>query len=141
MTATPDDAAIRQRGIKANDEAEPERQLPIRGQLNGIPYGRPVIPAAPPNGGYEIGYTHPADIDVEWKAQAACASLDQSLFFPDRGRGKARAAIEICNTCPVTQQCLAYGGLDDVNRSAGVFGGQTSAQRRLQSKPPLPEIL
>ena len=137
----PDDAAVHERGFAAIDEADIERRRPIRAGLNGISYGSAVVPALTPDEeSYEIGYIHPPGIDTGWMTQAACVGLDTNIWFPNRGRGQARAAIEICDTCPVSQECGEYGLIDNVITEAGVFGGMTASQRRLQAKPPLPEV-
>ena len=141
MTPATDDAAIRTRGLAAIDHIEAERRRPIRAGINGHSYGAAVVPALTPNEqSYQIGNVHPPAIDTGWMTQAACTGTDQAIFFPDRGWGKARTAQAICHDCPVSNECLEYGAIDDINLSGGVWGGQTAAARRLEAKPQLPEI-
>jgi WhiB family redox-sensing transcriptional regulator len=65
---------------------------------------------------------------------AACATADPELFFPDgqAGRGaKTMQAKEICATCPIAVQCLQYAVLNDED---GIWGGTTPSERKLLKK-------
>lgn len=63
-----------------------------------------------------------------WTAQAACAGVDPTTFFPDEdggrspgGRPKAAAvARAYCASCPVLAECRDYG---DRTHRIGVWGG------------------
>ncbi len=76
---------------------------------------------------------------MTWRDQAACqglATLFTATFFPSRRRGPSvtpqeRAALAVCATCPVRQQCLDEE-LETMRlgaQSLGVFGGTTARQR------------
>lgn len=61
---------------------------------------------------------------------AACASSDPELFFPDGLTGRSEKiaqAKEICATCPIAVQCLQHAILND---EEGIWGGTTPAERR-----------
>ena len=65
-----------------------------------------------------------------WQRRAACRGLGFDHFIIDRSPDAARRvreALEVCRTCPVTEQCLAYA-LD--NDFPGVWGGTTPSVRR-----------
>lgn len=67
-------------------------------------------------------------MSATWYDDAACKGLSH-LMFPDRGNAQmAYAAIAICNTCPVTEECLA-SALETEERH-GVWGGLTERNRR-----------
>jgi hypothetical protein len=55
---------------------------------------------------------------------ALCKGAPQAWFFPEfsgNHRG-IRQAKQLCSTCPVSEQCLAYGV---ETNSSGVWGGIT----------------
>jgi hypothetical protein len=55
--------------------------------------------------------------------------MDPRLFHPKRGEyAKLRQARDVCNTCPVRDQCL-QAALDDPGHM-GVMGGTTADERR-----------
>ena len=76
---------------------------------------------------------NPVHDEWEWQYQGACKSMDTEMFFLDdrmRGSEKAkreRKAVEICNRCPVIQQCLNHAL--KVPEIYGVWGGMTADQR------------
>lgn len=74
-----------------------------------------------------------------WMQDAACAGMDQNIFFPsavDKADALRlnRLAMAVCNgdedhdACPVQQECLAYAIRN--NEKHGVWGGRTEHQRR-----------
>jgi WhiB family redox-sensing transcriptional regulator len=69
----------------------------------------------------------------EWQDLGACRDTDPELFFLEHNlrtvekRQKERAAIIVCRTCPVVQQCLAHSLA--VPEFYGVWGGVTADQR------------
>lgn len=69
-----------------------------------------------------------------WLADAACRGLDVNLFYPERfsGQPAARAAKEICQTCPVTEECLIEALA--VNDVWGIRGGMTPKERRMEGR-------
>ena len=79
--------------------------------------------------------------DLDWMDRRFCAGVDVNVFVFDlwntrRGpvrpsspvlRAKIDAAKEICQGCPVTQECLAYGKRTG---SVGIFGGEVLTRIR-----------
>lgn len=63
-----------------------------------------------------------------WRAEALCAQTDPSLFFPEAGQS-ARTARDLCATCPVADECLAYALARP--EPHGVWGGLTARQRTM----------
>lgn len=62
----------------------------------------------------------------EWINYAACRNEDPEIFFSELD-GQFTDAVRVCDTCPVTSQCLNYA--IDNGEKHGVFGGLTPAQR------------
>lgn len=63
-----------------------------------------------------------------WYDEAACKGMGH-LMFPERGNAQmAFAAIAICKTCPVTEQCL--DSAIETEERFGVWGGLTERKRR-----------
>lgn len=63
-----------------------------------------------------------------WRARAACRDHpDPDIFFPEHP-DDVQAALDICEPCPVRQECLDFAV---ANRVRGVYGG-TTATRRLE---------
>lgn len=68
-----------------------------------------------------------------WQMQAACADVDDALFFhPEGERGPRRrsrdaAAKAVCARCPVIQQCREHALA--VREPYGVWGGMTEDER------------
>lgn len=78
----------------------------------GRPPGRVLIPVTPLE---------------KWAREANCRGLDSEAFFPVDA-GYAPQYIErICERCPVSTECLAWGMRYD---EEGVWGGMTQKQRR-----------
>ena len=75
--------------------------------------------------------------DDEWVKDAVCPTTDADAFFPDAGVS-AKAARNICLTCPVRCECLAYAMEHDIKQ--GVWGSFTERDRmRLnRGENPLP---
>lgn len=54
--------------------------------------------------------------DEDWQARAACGPDTAELFWPAFGQGRppnvlpkaAKAALDICASCPVKRQCLEH---------------------------------
>lgn len=70
-----------------------------------------------------------------WEDRAACRDHDATLFFgPNRFEPKherlAReaAAKDVCSTCTVTKDCLAYA--DEAGEQFGVWGGLSESDRK-----------
>ena len=65
--------------------------------------------------------------DITWLDRARCRDTDPDRFFV-RGAAQARAAIRMCQGCPVQERCLRYALEHDID--FGVWGGLTERQRR-----------
>ena len=64
-----------------------------------------------------------------WRDEALCRGFDLGVFFPDEGDAAAiSAAKEICSSCPVADECLAYAV--ENNQTEGIWGGTTRQERR-----------
>jgi WhiB family redox-sensing transcriptional regulator len=67
--------------------------------------------------------------DEQWREAAACAGLDDALFFPvGEEDAKIDAAKAVCAACPVRDVCLQYAIA--TNQTEGIWGGMTGAERR-----------
>jgi WhiB family transcriptional regulator, redox-sensing transcriptional regulator len=75
----------------------------------------------PPEGGWS------------WLGRAACSGLPVEQFvgpdgeLPTQRRERERAAVRVCETCPVAAQCLAHALAQP--ELFGVWGGTTEADR------------
>jgi WhiB family redox-sensing transcriptional regulator len=74
-------------------------------------------------------------IEDVWWFRAACRGPRNTIFYPppraERRPDKRRReqqAKEICDTCPVRQECLAYAV--EVREQHGIWGGLTEKERR-----------
>ncbi|WP_262009241.1 WhiB family transcriptional regulator [Streptomyces sp. FIT100] len=77
------------------------------------------------------GHSRPRQLslwDRHWRQHGACAGSDTNLFFADNRSCGQEEALEICASCPVRTECLAYA-LDE-RFPYGIFGGTTPAWRR-----------
>lgn len=70
--------------------------------------------------------------DDDWRALAACRSVDANLFFPTGSTGPAvaqlQAAKAFCLACPVQRSCLEFAL--QTNQEDGVWGGKDETERR-----------
>jgi WhiB family transcriptional regulator, redox-sensing transcriptional regulator len=71
-------------------------------------------------------------ITTDWRDLAACRDSEPTLFFPIGTTGPAidqiEAAVAICSTCPVQEDCLQYAL--ETNQESGVWGGYADDDRR-----------
>ncbi len=71
-------------------------------------------------------------IATDWRDLSACRDSEPSLFFPVGTTGPAvdqiDAAIGICSTCIVQEDCLQYAL--ETNQESGVWGGYAEDDRR-----------
>ncbi len=69
--------------------------------------------------------------DHAWRNEAACLEEDPELFFPEgeseRYQRQIDAALEVCATCPVIDECLSYAL--EADQRTGIWGGTTAEQR------------
>lgn len=66
-----------------------------------------------------------------WYAQALCTRVDPELFFPEKG-ANAIHAKKICETCPVTTQCLLFA--IEHGMRYGIWGGMNTRERKTLRK-------
>lgn len=66
-------------------------------------------------------------LEVDWSDRAACAGMDQRIFYLERGYS-SKEAREICGRCPVRSECLEYA-LEN-KESFGLWGGTSERERR-----------
>lgn len=70
-------------------------------------------------------------LDEDWKQRAACRGMDTSLFFPGQGDAyTVRAAVRVCEGCPVAAECLDYCTASGIR--FGIWGGYTERRRRIE---------
>lgn len=64
-----------------------------------------------------------------WWSEAACRGLDPNVFHPspDDVAG-LRAAVAVCETCPVRDECLRYAL--ETGEEQGVWGGVSGRARK-----------
>ena len=66
--------------------------------------------------------------DTSWYDQAACIGMPDELFFPALRGGRYKIP-EVCGTCPVRSECLAFAIANRIDY--GIWGG-TSERERLR---------
>jgi WhiB family redox-sensing transcriptional regulator len=74
----------------------------------------------------------PGDGERDWRLDAACATVDPELFFPEPGQApQAAAAKAVCADCAVRGPCLevALHGPQAHQDHAGIFAGTTASER------------
>jgi WhiB family transcriptional regulator, redox-sensing transcriptional regulator len=62
-----------------------------------------------------------------WSKRAACLNVDTGQFYPEKGQ-PTTAAKRVCQTCPVTAECLEYAMAN--NERFGIWGGLSEPERR-----------
>jgi WhiB family redox-sensing transcriptional regulator len=69
-----------------------------------------------------------------WTKYARCKNFDPEIFFPisdkdtDLGMRQQRTAKQICGSCPVHRECLAFAL--KTQQAYGVWGGLSETERR-----------
>jgi len=77
----------------------------------------------------EFGKQKPVPDKSAWVDQAECRNHPIELFFPTRGKSKD-PAVEICNTCPVLEQCFNHVmELSQYEEVIGIWAGLSHRQR------------
>lgn len=71
----------------------------------------------------------PVTEERPWVVFAACRNADPELFFPATA-AQERAALSVCATCPVRDECRDYSL--EAREHFGVWGGATERSRRLE---------
>lgn len=63
---------------------------------------------------------------------AICAQVDPEFFFPESNSPNIiKAAVQICQNCPLIQKCLTYALENDV---VGIWAGTHHEQRKRMRK-------
>ena len=62
-----------------------------------------------------------------WAVYSACRDADAELFFA-KTRANERAALAVCSTCPVVEECLEFAL--ETRERFGVWGGTHERDRR-----------
>jgi WhiB family transcriptional regulator, redox-sensing transcriptional regulator len=72
------------------------------------------------------------DDSSRWREYAACLGTDPDLFFPVSESGPSGGQIwrakQVCHSCPVRLDCLAWALRHGV--ADGIWGGRTATERR-----------
>lgn len=71
------------------------------------------------------------DEAVAWQEKALCATTDPSAFF-DGSESGLKAAIRVCNRCPVKVECLDYALQN--GEMTGIWGGKTPEERKAMAQ-------
>lgn len=66
------------------------------------------------------------DLDLSWRADAACREADPDLFFPDSPHEVPAGAQLLCMACPVFDDCFTYG----LTQEDGVWANTSEDDRR-----------
>jgi len=81
----------------------------------------------------QLSNLRPVYDEWAWQEESNCKDIDSDLFFLDpqaRGknkRDKEKAAVKICRSCPVIEQCLNHAL--SIPEYFGVWGGMTADER------------
>ena len=75
----------------------------------------------------------------EWAGSALCTQADPEIFFPPKGNPGTEAK-QVCASCPVRGECLAYA--IEADEEFGIWGGLNRAERlrvrqALETREPL----
>lgn len=72
----------------------------------------------------------------DWWRVAACRNAEAELFFPVSDRPASARSIRqakmVCESCPVSRQCLRYA-LEN-RQEQGIWGGLTETERSALSR-------
>jgi WhiB family redox-sensing transcriptional regulator len=63
----------------------------------------------------------------EWLEEANCRGMDTDLFFPEAGQNISPFVKEVCESCPVWEECLWYA--NESSSDMGIFAGMTYKTR------------
>ena len=75
--------------------------------------------------------------DHLWRDEAACfkEGIDTEEFFPEVGETVHKTVVELCKSCPVKEECLAYAmSIPELHGYwAGTYFRDRAKLRRLQT--------
>lgn len=80
-----------------------------------------------------------ADWDQSWRDDAVCGEIVardqrlQSLWFAPEDTTSCRAAVALCNACPVRVECLEWAS--QTKQRYGVWGGLPASVRLRHGRP------
>jgi WhiB family redox-sensing transcriptional regulator len=78
-----------------------------------------------------LAMTDAAPLTDDWRAYAACASVDPEIFFPvgygREARRQTADAKAVCQRCPSRTACLKWAL--ETGQHAGVWGGLSEDER------------
>jgi WhiB family transcriptional regulator, redox-sensing transcriptional regulator len=78
--------------------------------------------------------TAPPVPDESWRGSAACTGKPTAWWFPEPdGRVTGLEAREVCATCPVAAQCLAWA--EQTGQDHGLWGGLSVSDRQAGRSP------
>jgi len=63
-----------------------------------------------------------------WLDKANCKNMDTNLFFPEAGHTLLPFVKELCDSCPVQEDCLWYA--NETYSDMGVFAGMGARERQ-----------
>lgn len=66
----------------------------------------------------------------DWEQHSACKAVDDPSLFFDGDPDRLRAAIKVCHTCPVWEQCL----LANMGEQHGVWACSERCRRRVRKR-------
>lgn len=65
-------------------------------------------------------------ISADWQDEAACAGYPSEMFFTSQGTSPSADVTQLCNSCPVKQECLDYA---IKTHSYGIWAASTMQDR------------
>jgi WhiB family redox-sensing transcriptional regulator len=65
---------------------------------------------------------------IDWMAEANCRNMDVNIFFPEVAATYDPFIREVCNSCPVMENCLWYA--TETHAETGMFGGMSPTERQ-----------
>jgi len=65
---------------------------------------------------------------MSWQDDANCRNMDTNIFFPELGQTLPAFVKEVCETCPVIEECFWYA--NETHCSEGYFGGMAARDRQ-----------
>ena len=77
----------------------------------------------------EVQLQHLRFVSDGWQQHAACKGLTDVFFSEGVGKAYQQVAYDICNFCPVTDECLEFACKNKI--AFGIWGGQPLRQRRI----------
>lgn len=67
-----------------------------------------------------------SSIDFSWQDESACKGVSTELFFPTTMGAVQKELIELCDSCPVYEECLSHALHHE---HYGIWAGTSEKQR------------